>query len=114
MCTQDHLKIITETMAKEFRRIFGPHLRQVYLYGSYARGDYDDESDIDIVGIVDYSDAELSEANRRLSEAASDLGLKYDVLVSSAAIPAKRFNEYRDTLPYYQNILREGVELSAG
>lgn len=114
MCTQDHLKIITEAMTQEYRRIFGDSLQQVYLYGSYARGDYDDKSDIDIVGIVDYSETELSDANRRLSEAASDLGLKYDVLVSSATIAAKRFNEYRDILPYYQNILREGVELSAG
>ena len=29
--------------------IYGTHLRQVILYGSYARGDYNSDSDVDIM-----------------------------------------------------------------
>ena len=35
--------------------IFGVHLKDGYLYGSYARGDYHSESDIDILLTVDMS-----------------------------------------------------------
>ena len=31
------------------RAIYGSHLRQIILYGSYARGDYNSDSDVDIM-----------------------------------------------------------------
>ena len=30
------------------RKIYGHHLKQVILYGSYARGDYTKDSDVDL------------------------------------------------------------------
>ena len=33
----------------EVRKIYGSHLKSVILYGSYARGDYTKDSDIDIM-----------------------------------------------------------------
>ena len=113
MCSKDSLQAILQAITREYQELFGSQLKKVYLYGSYARGDYDDESDIDVVGIVDYDDEELSEANRKLIRTASDLNLEYDVMLSPTTIPAKRFYEYQDALPYFRNILTEGVELVA-
>ena len=37
----------------ELKKIYGTYLKSVILYGSYARGDYTSDSDIDIMLLVD-------------------------------------------------------------
>lgn len=49
----DDLKKILQTIMDCYKQVYGDSLHTVYLYGSYARGDYDNESDIDIVAIVE-------------------------------------------------------------
>ena len=43
----------------EVQQIYGPHLKSVILYGSYARGDYTEDSDIDIMILVDLPNEKL-------------------------------------------------------
>lgn len=113
MCTQSELNRITTSVAREYQLIFGDALKEVVLCGSYARGDYDSESDVDIVGIVDRPRTELSETYRKLAELASDLSLEYGLTVSPAVIPFADYEKYKDALPYYRNIGREGVRIYA-
>ena len=40
---------VLKAFVKQIRKIFGASLRQIILYGSYARGDYRDNSDMDIM-----------------------------------------------------------------
>ena len=48
------------------KEIYGSHLRQVILYGSYARGDYNAESDIDIMILLDLSDQDIKDYRHQL------------------------------------------------
>lgn len=43
----------------ELKKIYGTYLKSVILYGSYARGDYTSDSDIDIMLLVDLSPEEM-------------------------------------------------------
>ena len=52
MCTKNDLNYILKKIVQIYRSVYGEKLVQVILYGSYARGDYDSDSDIDIVAIV--------------------------------------------------------------
>ena len=52
MCTKNELNIILKEMAQAYRKIYGAELVAVILYGSYAGGDYQRDSDIDIAAIV--------------------------------------------------------------
>ena len=54
-------------------QIYGKHLKTVILYGSYARGDYRDDSDIDIMVLLDLEEMDIKKYRHELSGATYDL-----------------------------------------
>ena len=102
------IDIACET-ARRLNVIFGAAVRDVYLYGSYARGDYNDESDIDILATVDMDAPELPAFRRRVAEMSSALSLECDTTVSVTVKPFDQFVRYSSILPYYRNVLKEGI-----
>ncbi|MBS3753601.1 MAG: nucleotidyltransferase domain-containing protein, partial [Anaerolineales bacterium] len=59
-----------------FVRIYSQRLMGVYLYGSYARGEEEMGSDVDVLIVLDRIDSYAAEIDRT-GEIASDLSLKY-------------------------------------
>lgn len=49
MCTQSQLNEIMKAMVECYRNVYANQIVDIVLYGSYARGDYTENSDIDIV-----------------------------------------------------------------
>ncbi len=113
MCTQNELSAITSGIVRSYQETYREDLRQIYLYGSYARGDYDSESDIDLVAVVDGDRADLQQKLRKVWDVATELGLEYDIVVSPTVIPKNEFDRFAEALPYYRNIRAEGVLLYA-
>lgn len=84
-------------------------LVKIVLYGSVARGADTEESDIDIALVMRGKlDAETED---RLSDLVVDLNLKYDKVFSVIDIDADHFRTWLETLPFYQNVEREGIVL---
>lgn len=113
MCNESTLNKILKEIRNAYENVYGDKLVKVVLYGSYARGDYDDESDIDIVGIVDGERKELDNQIDKIGEISSDLGLESDLLICTDVIPMKEFIKYKNAVAYYKNIEKEGIEISA-
>lgn len=88
--------------------IFGDKLDQMWLYGSYARGDFDAESDIDIMALIDLPKEQLASYRRKVSDLSSDLDLKYDVLLAIKLQDKETFLRFSDTLPFFRNVIKEG------
>ena len=76
--------------------IFGESMEKVVLYGSYARGDYDDESDIDIAIIAKGTDTELHSHHHAMVKEASRFKREYDKLVSLHEIPSDRYERFKE------------------
>ena len=76
--------------------LYGPRLRGTYLYGSYARGEADEESDVDVLVVLDRIEGYGAEIERT-SELASRLSLHYDVSVSRAFVTEGDWRSSRTT-----------------
>lgn len=110
---KEKLNNIYMEVVKNIKEIFGDDLIGVILYGSYARGDYNDESDIDIALLIDKDRISLKRYNDLLVSQMTHFMLEHDVFISFNEIPFKEFEEYKEVLPYYKNIDKEGVNLVA-
>ena len=61
------MQSLIDQYVEEIKRIYGSHVKQIILYGSYARGDFRPDSDVDIMILVDMSDLELKAYGQQLS-----------------------------------------------
>lgn len=96
----------------ECSKILGNRLKKIILYGSYARGDYNDSSDIDILVLTDYNPSEFYSALKKISNMTYDIELDYNVILIPLINNIKTFNKEMDTIPFYAHIQKEGVVLS--
>lgn len=109
MCNQNQAIVILGEVYASCNPVFGNTIRDAYLYGSYARGDYHEESDIDILLAVDLEQDAISKFRNSIGMITSELSLKHDITVSVTVKPFEQFRRYADVLPYYKNVLREGI-----
>lgn len=93
--------------------IFRDKLRQVILFGSYARGEQEEYSDMDIMVLVNLSDEELSQYNNAIAKIMTDISIKYGVLPAIIDKNYEHFHHWVPFLPFYQNVKAEGVEFYA-
>lgn len=87
-------------------RLYGDRLKGVYLYGSYARGDQDRESDIDILIILDHLDQYGKEVDRT-SRLVSDLSLEYGLSISRVFVTERDWLEHQT--PFLVNAQEEAI-----
>ena len=111
MSTNTKLNKITNEIANDIPKILGDKLHKIILYGSYARGDYDSESDIDIMVLADVADSELAEYKDKIDLLSSDVSLDNNITVSIFLKDWNFFNSYINVLPFYKNVITEGVAI---
>lgn len=112
MCTRNELKTILTEISQTAKSILGNKLDSVILYGSYARGDYDSESDIDIMILTDIPREQLCNYKSDFTHLTSELGLKFDIVVTITLKDTETFNKYLNVVPFYQAIKKEGVPVA--
>lgn len=95
------------------KNIYGIHLKKIILYGSYARGDAREDSDIDIMILLDISDIEIKAYRHQLSDATYDYNLENNLDIMPIAKNEDHFDIWTDNYPFYRNVKNEGVTLYA-
>ena len=109
------MSVIMQNLIEQYieavKKIYGSHVRQIILYGSYARGDYHSDSDVDIMILVDMSDLELKAYGQQLSYMTYDFYLDYNLDIKPIAKSEAHFKKWLINYPFYSNIHKEGIVL---
>lgn len=98
-----------EDLVQGLRSIFGNEIQMIILYGSVARNEATEESDIDIA-IIMKKDMEESEKERFISWSA-DMDIRYDRVFSIVDIQEDNLNKWGEILPFYKNVRKDGIIL---
>ena len=102
------LKMLRQ-MSESIGTVYGESITEVILYGSYARCQETDESDIDMALVL--KDSQTDEQYDRITDIVVDYELDLGVTLSIIPINLRDFIEWKTTLPFYKNIDKEGIVL---
>ncbi len=104
----DDLKKILPELKAALERRYGERLVKFVLFGSHARGEATEDSDIDVLAVVE----NLTDGPRErfaVSAIAADVSCDYDTLINLVLKSAQDYGS-RNT-PLLMNVRREGVEV---
>ena len=93
-------------LKKGLIELYGARLKAVYLYGSYARGDYNDNSDLDVMIVLNNYTSYWDELVYS-AELTSNLSLEYNVTISRMIMTEEQWK--KGDLPVLRNIRAEGL-----
>jgi len=111
MHSETQLEQIKNEISRDIQSALGEKLHKIILFGSYARGDYNEDSDIDIMVLADVEEYETRLFRARINDVAHRVSLEYDALVTIFLKDMRSFYRDLEILPYYQNVVNEGVEI---
>lgn len=98
--------------SQQMKSIFESHLSKVIVYGSYARGDYKEQSDVDVMILVDLSEDEIKKVENDVYDIAFEIEMETGVDISPVIKNEVQYEYWVDVLPYYRNVREEGVVVS--
>jgi uncharacterized protein len=102
---------IINQVAREYKAncqsLYGDELAEVILFGSYARGDNREESDLDFAVVLKNPDTHTSGEIVKTSAIGSRLSLKYGIMISS--LPTTLYKKQTSMQGIYQEIRKEGI-----
>lgn len=105
----EKLNRLLPEIEKKIRDLFGEKVLKIILFGSYARGDYDPESDVDIFVLL--KDNDLRKYRKIRVKVITEFLGKHDILLSIRLSNEDTFKRYKEISPFYQNVMREGISL---
>lgn len=107
----DVIQKVTSGVVSKTIEALGDRVNRIVLYGSYARGDFSPESDVDVMILLNCTHDELKDYRTLVSKIASELSLDNDIEVSLMLEDVETYERWIDVLVFYQNIRKEGVVL---
>lgn len=87
--------------------IYGSRLKGLYLFGSYARGEQEEGSDVDVLVVLDKFIDRYGAEISRSGYLASELSLKYGVSVSRVFMQESEW--LHEETPFLLNVREEAV-----
>ena len=96
-------------MCKKLVEIYGESLNRIVLYGSYARGEENEQSDVDIALVL--KNKEKQTVHDTMTDIVVDYELENNIVLSVITIDQENYQKWKKVLPFYQNIDKEGIVL---
>ncbi|MFQ5962909.1 MAG: nucleotidyltransferase family protein [Candidatus Scalinduaceae bacterium] len=97
---------ILQNFKTEISKLYGKRLKKVILYGSFARNEATEDSDIDILVMLEGRISPGKEIDRMI-DIITDINLKYQVLISVYPISENDYLNVKS--PLLLNVRKEGI-----
>ena len=99
---------IVAEFRKQLQELYGGRLKDLILYGSFARGTETEASDIDLAVVLE---GEVNPADEidRMIDVVTDLNLEHNVLISVYPVSEEDYSSVNS--PILMNLRREGVSV---
>ena len=108
----DDVRNVVYKFSLQLRKLLGSSLSKVILYGSYARGDNHDFSDVDLMILVKMSDSEIKRIENDEYDIAFEIEIETGIDISPIIKNEAQYEYWVDTLPFYRNVRDEGVVIN--
>ena len=103
------IDLALEKLIPGLQEIYGDLIDSIVLYGSTARGTRTEDSDVDVAILLR---AGATKAMReQMLDLVVDLELECGKVLSVLCIDYYKFAEWKDILPFYKNIQKDGIVL---
>lgn len=102
------LKKILKKFKSELIKIYDKNLDSVILFGSRARNDFIEGSDIDVLILLNNETKPIQEI-RKINSIISDISLNVNNMISCVFMSKQRFEQ--ENSPLILNIKKEGIVL---
>jgi len=97
---------------ERLRQRYGDDLLRVRLFGSKARGDFHDESDLDLLVVVRMAEGAYRRCWREIIDLSAQVGLEYGFVTSLVIKDEPRYARMcRHRLLLARNIEKDGIDL---
>ncbi len=113
MIEQSTLNEYLNEFAVKIKKIFLDELVQIILFGSYAIGNQDEESDIDIMILVDTQKERINELRDIVLDTVCEINFEHDILISPIIQNYQEFLKFKNASGFFKNIEKQGVKISA-
>lgn len=108
---KDIVSPVIPQIAKEYKAalqdIYGDELAELILFGSYARGDQHDKSDVDFAVVLRDPETKAPAQIFKTAPISSELSLKYGLVIST--LPVSLHKKETSNQGVYHNIRKEGI-----
>ncbi len=108
----EQIQNVMYLFSQEVKKILGEDLCKIIVYGSYARGDFDSNSDIDVMVLTSLDEDRIKLIEYKLYDVAFDFFMEYEVDISVIVKNEEHFKYWLGALPFYDNVDKEGVVIS--
>jgi predicted nucleotidyltransferase len=102
---------ILEKVDNKMIELFKDKLKNVILYGSYARNENTSESDIDVMVLVDETECRIREYEDNITDIMVELSLEYEIVVSIYTQSVEEYEKQAKVLPFLINVQKEGINV---
>lgn len=89
-------------LEEEAKKELGSELEKLILYGSVAKGNQTEESDVDVFAVV-----RTSEKKEWLQQRGAEIGIKYGLMLTSIVRTREEYEQMKDT-PFGREVRRTG------
>lgn len=105
----DNLSVLLEGYREAVALILGERLSRMILYGSYARGDFKQDSDMDIMILADILPEEISGYADKVYDITYDFEIQYGVEINPSIQSMQTYEQWKKVYPFFMNIEKDGV-----